>query len=163
MSRASKLKFKTEYKNNFNGEQWATIGSNSLSFVLYIIMYLIYKIPEIKGCIEKEETYLLLLICFENLLMVIFSICSYFKEDKGLVFFSLALNNSINFIFSSFYSTQFIEYLSISGIISIGRFIFNLFELFVEPFSDKDWYWAQFAFSVISLIISAMYITYFIE
>ena len=80
---------------------------------------------------------------------------------KTLIYFSIALTGSANFLLYDFYSCQKIEYISLSGVVSLAQLIFRGIE-FLWSF-DKNWHYIlQFAFSICGLILTVVFIIVFI-
>ena len=164
-TRTSKLKYKTEYKNFYNNVYFLILNF-ILSYLVFILIYLIFKFYKNKWCIPKEK-YLLNIIILENSLMSGFSFISFifsFFSNKTIIFIgkilffiAIGMGGAINFIFSEYYSTQYIEYLSISGIIAVGQLLFRIIEFLLEPLKDKFWYFWQIFFSFVGIILTNYY------
>jgi len=164
-SRASKLKFKNEYNNNFideseNNSIWYIIINFACSFLIFIIYSLIF------NCLYKnsEENSFSFFIIIENTLLFFFSLIGFYpnledKYIKWISFKSIFIGGSVNFIFSDYYSSQYINYLSISGIVSISQVIFRLIEMLIK-FKDKKWYYLQIGSSIFAILYTLCYTTW---
>ena len=85
------------------------------------------------------------------------------KLYKILIYCSIALTGSVNFLLYDFYSCQKIEYISLSGVVSLSQLIFRLLEFCFEPFESNSCYLIQFFSSIIGFILTISYIIIFIK
>jgi len=164
-SRASKLKFKNEYTNNFidepkNNSIWYIIINFACSFFIFRIYSRIFNCL----CKKSEENSFSFFIIFENILLLIFSLIGLYpnledKYIKWISFKSIFIGGSVNFIFSAYYSSQYINYLSISGIVSISQVIFRLIEMLIK-FNDEKWYYLQIGSSIFAILYTLFYTTW---
>ena len=165
-SRISILKFKTEYKNNFQKEEnssiWFIILTFFGSFIISIVnINLVGKCDNYKCCYSKEAAFSSF-IFLENILIFVFSLINWgFESTKGLIkwitYVAIFISGSINFVFSEYFSYKYINYMSISGIVSIPQVIFSIIELFLEPFENNNSYWIQIISSLIGMITVIIY------
>ncbi len=69
---------------------------------------------------------------------------------KWISFKAILISGSVNFIFSEYYFNEYINYLSISGVVSFSQCIFRFIEFFSEYLNDIG-YWLQILFSFIAI------------
>ena len=155
-SRASKLKFKTDYKNFFEDSSiYFVIINFLLSFVIFIINICLKSKLTCTYC-NSTETAFSSFIIFESFIIIIFSVVALFDIGdqwiKWISFKSIMISGSVNFLFSEYYSTEYINYLSISGLVSIAQIIFRILEFLIEPFKNSNWYWMQIGFSLTAIV-----------
>ena len=159
-SRAQKLKFKEEYKKEFDGYIRFHILNFFLSFCiayLFIILVWYYHRTEkgIKLC--TKDKWIMIFIGCESILMIIFSIINYFFSLRGISFCAITISGNINYLFYEYYSTQKVEYTSLSGIISIGQVVFRGLELLI-PFKKNYGYFIQTVFSLAAAALCGIYV-----
>lgn len=160
-SRLQKLKFKQEYKNDFNGliifHAINFFLSYFVSFSLLIFYYYscFKKDSNIKNInLRQKERYIIIIIgcvCFS---MIILSLCA-FTGLSCFNFLGICISGNINFFFYEYYSTQEIEYTSLSGYISIGQLIFRACE-FIN-FKNIYWYLGQILCSFLAIYFCLYY------
>ena len=73
---------------------------------------------------------------------------------KRLIYASIALTGSVNFLLYDFYSCQKIEYISLSGVVSLSQLAFRLIELILEFKPHSFYLYIQFFISIAVLILS---------
>lgn len=162
LSRAQKLKFKEEYKKEFDG----CIISHILNFLLsYFISYLFIgfcfwfnrnKIDENLNLKQKDKLIISSMI-IDSLFMMLFSFINRFASSSVITFFAISISGNINFLFYEYYSTQQVEYTSLSGFIAIGQVIFRSLELLMT-FKELWWYYIQYGISLIVSILCGIYV-----
>ena len=158
-SRAQKLKFKQEYKDNFKGD----IGFHALNFFISFLIAssfigLFYFKHREENQIKKQQKdiWIILFVALDGILLLIFSLMNYYLSSAVVTFLAITISGSINFLFYEYYSTQQIEYTSLSGFISLGQFIFRALELFVK-FDKNFLYFIQIGFSSILIFLCGLY------
>ena len=159
-SRSQKLKFKEEYKKEFDGNIKIHMLSLILSFcIAYLFIILFWcnhrKEKRIKLC--TKDKWIMIFIYYESLLMIILSFINYFSSLPGISFFAITLGGNINYLFYEYYSTQKVEYTSLSGIISIGQVVFRGLEMLI-PFKENNGYFFQICFSLIVMVLCRIYV-----
>ena len=177
-SRMQKLKFKTDFKEKikdncwlFSVFLWSFLAYAVIYGIIFIIRFCIYKFERCKKWILKEnydknnKEYLIEELILGGLFLIflfvfITSITFYIIKDseKIIIYISIVLTGSVNFLLYDFYSRQEVEYISLSGIVSISSLIFRLVELIWEPFESNSDYIIQFIVSFIGLILTLIYI-----
>jgi len=75
-------------------------------------------------------------------------------SDTIICYLSILISGSINFILTEYYSSQKIEYFSLSGIICFSQVIFRIVELIHSLNKDDKWIYFQIAVSFLGCIIS---------
>jgi len=91
-----------------------------------------------------------------SILMMIFSIINFIVPLPIISFLAIAISGKINYLFYEYYSTQKVEYTSLSGIISIGQIPFRGLEMLIS-FKENYCYLIQFCFSLIVVILCKVY------
>ena len=161
LSRAQKLKSKEIYKKDFDGSLFFHILNFFLSYgISSLVLLFYYKIQAKKNlnkCIElrEKERFIIKIIGIDCLLMLIFSFLS-FTNLSFFSFSAICISGNINFFFYEYYSTQQIDYTSLSGYISFGQLIFRLIELCFH-FEDILWYLGQAFCSLLAIIFCLLY------
>ena len=177
-----KLKFKTDFKEKikdncwlFSVFLWSFLAYAVIYGIIFIIRFCIYKFERCKKWILKEnydknnKEYLIEELILGGLFLIflfvfITSIIFYKIKDSEkiiiyiIIYISIVLTGSVNFLLYDFYSLQEVEYISLSGIVSISSLIFRLVELIWEPFESNSDYIIQFIVSFIGLILTLIYI-----
>ena len=173
-SRTQKVMFKSKFKDDFEENLYMLLNmffSHAL-YLIIIVIYNIWeyscklkgenetkinneKNDEIKSIKEKiqsiklksrdREKFIYKLIIIENSLSFILNIIYIFSyKGKAISFFTVLLGGTINFILAEYYPTQKIQYLSLSGIISISNLLFRGTEFLYSVFkNDIIWNVAQ--------------------
>ena len=179
-SRMQKLKFKTDYKNNIENK-YLLFSIFSISFGLYGLLYFI--IFSIKYLCEKNfcwkknnsnnergkdfliEGLILGSLCFVFVSVLVVSIVFYSLKDceNTILYLSIALTGSMNFLLYDIYSCQEVEYISLSGIVSISSLIFRGVEIFNEPFESNDNYILQIILSSVGIVLTIVYLLFFLK
>ena len=171
-SRASKLKFKTECKRHFDDSHIGfIIGNFSCFFVIFCLNNLNKIFDFLFKCSiccnskeEASESAFSRFILIESISIIILSLIASFEipEEwiKWISFKAIAISGSVNFVFSEYYSYQEINYLSISGTVSIAQMIFRGIEFLVEPFEKNVWYFIQFIPAIGAIIACWIHICF---
>ena len=154
-SRSSKLKFKTEYKKYFEDDDESTVWFIIINFCLSFVISFIFIWIKCSNNICCNNIYKFsFFISFENIVIGLISTLCFFNKITGnncikwISYISILISGSVNFIFSDFYSHEYNNYLSISGIVSIAQCIFRGFEIF--EFENIWWYFGQMVCSIIA-------------
>ena len=126
---AQKLKFKIDYKYNFNKEFWLFIANFLISlgkyFVIYLCIFLCFN--------DKwEEKPIIVILGFENILTFLLTVILFFSDWSGISYSAISISGCINYILYEYYSTVEIEYIRASGLISLRQVIFRFIELFLK-------------------------------
>ena len=161
-SRASKLKFKTDYKHYFQNDDdddpsaLFIIVNFCGSFVIFLITIGFRNHLNCEICNSNEKAFSFFIL-IENIIMCIFSCLLFFFNIgenwiKWISFKSILISGSVNFIFSEYFCNEYANYLSISGIVAFAQLIFRAIEFFLDPLHNKCWYWLQILFSIIAII-----------
>ena len=77
-----------------------------------------------------------------------------YGSTAEISFMAIFIGGTINFILTEYYSTQNIEYLPLSGFISILNSLFKGLEIYYSIFKDDIWILVQIIFACIGLIIA---------
>ena len=116
---------------------------------------IISKKKELAKDSQIKEIFLYCLIFLENSCSLTCSILFLIiGSTPEISFIAILVGGTINFILTEYYSTQNIEYLSLSGFISVLNFFFKLLEIYYSVFKDDFWIWIQIAFAVLGLIFA---------
>ena len=184
-SRAQKLKFKAKYNIELNQDIECLQLNFGLSYALYIFFLLAFccyniystnndknsinieyneedinKKKAISDDITRREKFILILILFENIIIIIFSFINFFIECKWISYLSIGISGSFNFLLYDYFSfsTPQGEYLTMSGIISLAQFFFRIIEFFEPSFDCNFWYIIQITFCLIEAILCYVYL-----
>jgi hypothetical protein len=79
---------------------------------------------------------------------------SNFTSESIICYSSILISGSINFILTEYYSSQKIEYFSLSGIICFSQVIFRIVELIHSLYKDDWWIYFQITVSFLGCVIS---------
>ena len=167
--RMQKLKFKTDY-NNTTKDKALLILNFLITFILYFFINIIFDCC----CSNKEdndnknknnklfEKFILIFILVDSLIVLIISIIFFrMKECEPItVYISIILTGSINFFLYDYYSLQEVEYISLSGIVSLAHLIFRLVDRYCSSFKS---YLLQIIFSGCGIILILFYLNKFLN
>ena len=173
LSRMQKLKFKTDYKNEIKKEFWLFLNF-LFTFILYgvvlsiILIFLGYFFNKknnefsVNNLIEKSiMIYIIIVFIFSLAGSIAFLASNYC--NSGIVYCLIFITGSLNFIFYDYYSLQEVEYISLSGIISLAQLIFRSVDTFCSPFDKNSFYILQIGASVLGLLFSFFYFSKFLK
>jgi len=136
------------------------------------IKKLIKNLDEQRMLNKIKEKFIFSCIFFENLLSLCLSIAykiidsntnknkdtnsdnESFTPESAICYSSILISGSINFILTEYYSSQKIEYFSLSGIICFSQVIFRIIELIYSLNKDDKWIYFQIAVSFLGCVIS---------
>lgn len=104
-------------------------------------------------------------LCFVFVSVLVVSIVFYSLKDceNTILYLSIALTGSVNFLLYDIYSCQEVEYISLSGIVSISSLIFRGVEIFNEPFESNDNYILQIILSSVGIVLTIVYLLFFLK
>ena len=155
-SRAQKFKFKTDYKLHYKN----CIELLSLNFLISYAIYLVIALLKLsKYLIQiKKEVYIIFFVSFENFIIIVITCITYIYHIEILIYFSIALSGSINFLVYEYYSLKKEDYVPLIGVITISQWILRLFELCVQSFDNNNWYLLQILFSMVGICCTTIYI-----
>ena len=158
-SRTQKLKFKEVYKKDFDGLIISHIISFLLSLLIpYIFFYSFYKINKGENIsLQKKDKWIITLIAFDSILMIFFSLYNGLTSSPIISILAISLSGNVNFLFYEYFSTQQVEYTSLSGLISINQTIFRAFEF--DSYEDNFGYVIQSIYSFAGIILCIIYLT----
>ena len=175
-SRMQKLKFKTDYKEAIKDKMWLFLNF-LFTFICYflvsmtILIFIYYKIKgennnnnrkRINRLFEKSiMIYLFLDFCFVLIVSLVFGIKEGYEEIT--VYISIMITGSINFILYDYYSLQKVEYIALSGIVSLASLLFRLVDLGFSPFTSYIIYYVQLIVSFIGIFLTIIYFFAFLE
>ena len=74
--------------------------------------------------------------------------------ESAICYSSILISGSINFILTEYYSSQQIEYFSLSGIICFSQVIFRIVELIYSLYKDDWWIYFQIVVSFLGCVLS---------
>ena len=135
------------------------------------IKKLIKNLDEQRMLNKIKEKFIFSCIFFENLLSLCLSIAykiidsntnknkdtnsdnESFTPESAICYSSILISGSINFILTEYYSSQKIEYFSLSGIICFSQVIFRIVELIHSLNKDDKWIYFQIAVSFLGCVI----------
>lgn len=167
-SRIQKIKFKLEFKNNFREDNNLNIFLLILNFFIsFLIVYLFQVIFFCKKInldlmLQKREKFILKFIGIDNIGVSLFSLLNYFYNWKALNWISICLSGSINFLFYEYYSNKEIDYVSMSGFVSLFQSIFRLIDENIgKILIDDFWFLIQIIPSVLSIFLIGIYLVYY--
>ena len=106
---------------------------------------------------QKKDKWIITLIAFDSILMIFFSLYNGLTSSPIISFLAISLSGNVNFLFYEYFSTQQVEYTSLSGLISISQTIFRAFE-FVS-YEDNVGYAIQSFYSFAGIILCIIYLT----
>ena len=116
----------------------------------------IESLNEQKTSNKKKEIFIFACFFFENFLSFCFSIIYLIFDSNSIICYSsILISGSINFILTEYYSSQKIEYFSLSGIICISQIIFRLVELIYSLYKDDKWIYFQIIVSFLGSLVSS--------
>ena len=135
------------------------------------IKQLIKNLDEQRMSSKMKELFIFSCFFFENLLSLCLSIVykifasnaninknpdknSNFTPESIICYSSILISGSINFILTEYYSSQKIEYFSLSGIICFSQVIFRIVELIHSLYKDDWWIYFQISVSFLGCVIS---------
>ena len=166
-SRAQKLKFKFDYKENLEkmtdeeNPQLYIILTFCVSCVSALILVAILK------CIEKNnniEINIIKCILLDNIWILISSIICLFsikiKIKTHITIISIAVSGNINYLFYIFYSKDIKNFISLSAFFSLSTLLLRGCEIIGGPFQN---YFFQIIFAIISIFLSCIYLKKFKE
>ena len=161
-SRAQKLKFIEEYKNEFNGSiKWHILNyvlSNIIVYVFLGLFALCYK-DEKKNILRQKETSIMITIGINSVFMLFISLFNRFFSSSIITFLAITISGQINYLLYEYYSTQQIEYTLLSGFISLGQIFFRLLEFeVIISFEEDFWYYVQMGISIFDGLFCLLYI-----
>ena len=105
---------------------------------------------------KNKEIFIFACFFFENFLSFCFSIIYLIFDSNSIICYSsILISGSINFILTEYYSSQKIEYFSLSGIICISQIIFRLVELIYSLYKDDKWIYFQITVSFLGSLVSS--------
>ena len=144
-----------EYKKYFEDDDESTVWFIIINFCLSFVISFIFIWIKCSNNICCNNIYKFsFFISFENIVIGLISTLCFFNKITGnncikwISYISILISGSVNFIFSDFYSHEYNNYLSISGIVSIAQCIFRGFEIF--EFENIWWYFGQMVCSIIA-------------
>lgn len=160
-SRAQKLKFKEEYKKEFDGSILWHLANFLLSgAIAYLFIYFFFyhhKKKENKKLLQEDkDKWIIKFVGIDNILMFFASLINGIKSLSFISFGAISISGSINCLFYEYYSTQQVEYTSLYGFIAFGQVAFRLGELFLS-FKKNFWYFIQIVFSLLVLLLCWLY------
>ena len=129
---------------------------------------LIKNLDEQRMSSKMKEKFIFSCIFFENLLSLCLSIAykiivsnkntnsdkESIAPESFICYSSILISGSINFILTEYYSSQQIEYFSLSGIICFSQVIFRIVELIYSLYKDDRWIYFQIVVSFLGCVIS---------
>lgn len=188
-SRTQKVMFKSKFKKDFEENLYMLLNMfvSYAIYLIIIGIYNIYeyscklkgenetkinnekndeiesikeKIKSIKLKSRDREKFIYILIIIENSLSFILNIIYIFiYKGKTISFLAVLLGGTINFILAEYYPTQKIQYLSLSGVISLSNLIFRGTEFLYSLFkNDIIWNIAQIFSSILGIVLCIMLI-----
>ena len=156
--RAQKIKFKIDYKGNFNEEFWLLIGNFFISLGIYLLIYLCIFI-----CCDKwKENSIIIILGIENILICLLTVISFFSDCSAISYCAISISGCVNYILYEYYSTIEIEYITASGFISLPQVIFRFIELFLKC-DGLFWIWWQIGCTIVGLIANIIYYCCFLK
>jgi hypothetical protein len=132
------------------------------------IKQLIKHLDKLSMSSKIKQKFIFSCIFFENLLSLCLSIAykiivsnkntnsdkESIAPESFICYSSILISGSINFILTEYYSSQQIEYFSLSGIICFSQVIFRIVELIYSLYKDEWWIYFQIAVSFLGCVIS---------
>ena len=132
------------------------------------IKKLIKNLDEQRMSSKMKEKFIFICIFVENLLSLCLSIVykiivsnkntnsdkESIAPESFICYSSILISGSINFILTEYYSSQQIEYFSLSGIICFSQVIFRIVELIHSLYKDDWWIYFQITVSFLGCVIS---------
>ena len=129
---------------------------------------LIKNLDEQRMSSKMKEKFIFSCIFFEKLLSLCLSIAykiivsnkntnsdkESIAPESAICYSSILISGSINFILTEYYSSQQIEYFSLSGIICFSQVIFRIVELIYSLYKDEWWIYFQIVVSFLGCVIS---------
>ena len=111
------------------------------------------------------ETAILIFLILVFVFVFVVSLIFYINKscEKIKVYISIAITGSVNYILYDFYSCQEVEYISLSGAVSIAQLAFRLIETIFYRFEANWIYLCQMASSFLGAILTFIYLFKFVE
>lgn len=192
-SRMQKLKFKTDYKSTTKNKTWLFLNFIFTfllyAFISVIILILAYRLKKhneqndnnemdennninnYNNNVRKKniniffEQSIIFYIGLDFLYVFIISLIFRLKKncDEIIVYISIIITGSINFILYDYYSLQKVEYISLSGIVSLAHTIFRFVDYFCSPFKSYKNYSLQMGFSLGGIFLILFYFFVFLK
>ena len=106
---------------------------------------------------KKKENYIYLFILIANgIFLICLLLYFYLIPSKWFCFIGILFGGTINYILTDYYSTQKVEFLSLSGILSISQIIFRILEFF----KNDSWIIFELICSAFGILIPYALIIY---
>lgn len=164
-SRAQKLKFKFDFKENL---ELMTDDENPQLYIIITFIFNCYSaliLVELFKFIDKEnniEITIIKCILLDNIWILISSILCLFdiKIKTYIIIFSIAVGGNINYLFYIFYSKDIKNFISLSAFFSLSTLLLRVCEMIGGPFQN---FFFQIIFSIIGIILSCIYLKKFKE
>ena len=159
VGRAQKLKFKVDYKNNFDEEFWLLIANFLIRLDIYLVIYFcIFLCSNDKW----EEKLIIVILGIENILVCILTVLIIFYDYRWISYTAISISGCVNYILYEYYSTVEIEYITASGFISLPQVIFRFIELFLKC-DGLFWICWQIGCTIVGLIANIIYYCCFLK
>jgi hypothetical protein len=93
-------------------------------------MFFFYYYNKGKKNIEltEKDNFIIKIVGFNSIFMFFFSLFNSFFSSSFFSFIPIFIGGILNYLFYEYYSTQKVEYTSLSGIIALGQLLFRLLE-----------------------------------
>ena len=164
-SRAQKLRFKFDYKENLEKKtddenpHLYIISNFLVSCYSAIILVVFLKFIDKNNNIEIN---IIKCILLDNIWTLISSILCLFniKIKTYIIIISTAISSNINYLFYIFYSKDIKNFISLSAFFSLSTLLLRVCEIIGGPFQN---YIFQIIFSIIAIILSCIYLKKFKE
>ncbi len=118
----------------------------------------INKIEKQKNKNEKFEKYIFILIAIEHIISLTLSfLFLIFYSNQVICLVLLIMSGAINYIFNDYYAITTIQYLSLSGFISIIQIFLRILEILYSVYKSGYWIILQISVSVIGITTFILY------
>ena len=106
---------------------------------------------------ENLEKFIFKLILAEHFLSLGLSIFFWIFGFEPLILILIMVSGAINFIYNDFYAIKTVQYLSVSGFMSINQILLRVFEILYSVFKSDYWMILQIAVSIFGIIFVYLY------
>ena len=150
LKKLKKLKLKRKIKKRENRKKKEVQIKNDIKKNLNKI-----KKQKIKN--KNLEKYIFKLILAEHFISLGLSISFWIFDFEPLILILIMISGAINFIYNDFYAIKTVQYLSVSGFMSINQILLRVLEILYSVFKSDYWMILQISVSIVGIIFVYLY------
>ena len=110
------------------------------------------KIEEQKIKNKNFEEYIFKLILIEHFLSLCLSIFFWIFDCEPLILILITISGAINFVYNDFYANKTVQYLSLSGFMSINQIFLRILEMLYSVYKSDYWIILQIGTSCLGIV-----------